>query len=119
MGLLPKETKTEVLTRKFGEVYKNVEAVKRFHRCNENEYMRNQVNNNVCPVCNREIKDDDEKQLHHTTYDRQCIYNSANRCELCAKNHPEEFERCKALLIYLHKECHYSIHGYDSDKINN
>lgn len=115
LEIVPKETKLEVLRRKFGEQYDLMKQYERFQRCNQDEHMRRNVNIGVCPVCGKQIEEWEKMNLHHMAYDCNCIYSKVN-CENCEKQNKEKFEECRSKLVYMHEKCHSSIHGFDLEE---
>ena len=57
LELVPKETKAEVLRRHFGEQYDLMKKYDRFQECNEDEFMKAEVNIGICPVCGKQIEE--------------------------------------------------------------
>lgn len=109
MNLIPKTTKAEIMKREFGKMWLEYRRYENFFNCHKEWEIRKAVNNTICPFCGETIKED-ERQIHHTTYEHKCFSGFIfPKCKECKIKHPERFNECVKLLVNVHEKCHKDI----------
>lgn len=120
---IPDKIFFEVMDELFGEMRKTFQRYYNFKHINGKTYVAKCVPVGICPGCGKQILEDEVKNIHHKTYRRQCYYaidiiqgdgSIKHPCKKCEKDHPEEFEKCKECLVWMHQTCHGTAHGKEN-----
>ena len=116
MNLIPKTTKAEIMRREFGMTWLEYRKYENFFNCHKEWEMRKAINNSICPFCGEAIKEN-EKQIHHKTYEHKCFSGALfPPCSDCKKRYPEKFNECSKLLTNVCRKCHEEISKTKEEK---